>query len=96
MIPRAPTSSRRQRARHEPLYDIHPRAGVSIEVFWAETTLETFGRGAPGWFWWPRRHGFAPDGPARGPFPTSYSAYRNALLAKGFGARRWLEDGNFD
>jgi hypothetical protein len=24
--------------------------GVSIEVFWADTTLETFGRGPSGWF----------------------------------------------
>jgi hypothetical protein len=68
-----------RRPRHEPLFDIHPLTGTSIEVFWADTTLETFGRGAPGWFWWPRRRGFAPDGPARGPFPTSYLAYRHAL-----------------
>jgi len=67
-----------RRDQHEPLFDVHPVTGASIEVFWADTTLETFGRGAPGWFWWPRRRGFAPDGPARGPFPTSYLAYRHA------------------
>jgi hypothetical protein len=82
--------------RHEPIFDIHPVTGVDIEVFYADTALTTFGGGGAGWFWWSRRRGLTPDGPAVGPFPTSYSAYRNALLAKGFGARCWLEDGNFD
>jgi hypothetical protein len=64
---------------HRPLFDAHPVTGASIEVFYSDRTLEAFGRGGAGWFWWPRRRGFAPDGPAHGPFPTSYSAYRNAL-----------------
>ena len=64
--------------RHQPLFDIHPVTGANIEVFYAEA-LATFGRGGAGWFWWPRRRGFAPDGPAHGPFPTSYSAYRSAF-----------------
>jgi hypothetical protein len=80
-------SNLRQRARHEPLYDVDPLTGVSIEVFYADRTLETFGRQSSGWFWWPRQRGFAPNGPASGPFPTSYSAYRNALLATGFGGQ---------
>ena len=63
----------------EPLYDIDPRTGVSIEVFYADRTLETFGRGGAGWFWWPRRRGCSPDGPATGPFATSYAAYRHAM-----------------
>jgi hypothetical protein len=70
-----------QLTRHEPLYDVHPRTGASIEVFYADITLETFGRGAAGWFWWPRRRGFSPDGAATGPFATSYAAYRHALNA---------------
>jgi hypothetical protein len=65
--------------RREPLFDIHPVTGASIEVFWADSTLASVGKGGVGWFWWPRRRGFAPDGMARGPFPTSYSAYRDAL-----------------
>jgi hypothetical protein len=68
-----------QRARHEPLFDTHPLTGASIEVFYADRTLETFGKGDSGWFWWFRRPGFAPNAPASGPFPTSYSAYRHAL-----------------
>jgi hypothetical protein len=50
MVPRAPTSNPSQRARHEPLYDVHPRTGASIEVFYADRTLETFGKGGAGWF----------------------------------------------
>jgi len=69
----------KQCARHEPLFDIHPLTGASIEVFYVDRTLETFGRGASGWFCWSRRPGFAPSSPATGPFPTSYSAYRSAM-----------------
>jgi hypothetical protein len=71
----------RESARHEPLYDVDPLTGVSIEVFYADRGLETFGRCGAGWFWWSRRPGFAPDGPATGPFPTNYSAYRAAMTA---------------
>jgi hypothetical protein len=73
------TCNSRQRASHEPLFDIHPLTGASIEVFYADRALEMFGRRGSGWFWWSRRPGFAPDGPANGPFPTSYSAYRHAM-----------------
>jgi hypothetical protein len=38
----APVS--RQRAAHELLYDINPQTGISIEVFYLDRTLETFGR----------------------------------------------------
>jgi len=69
----------RQHARYEPLYDVNPRTGVSIEVFFMDRTLETFGRCGAGWFWWPRRRGCSPDRAATGPFPTSYSAYRHAM-----------------
>ena len=40
MAPRAP-SNPRQSARHEPLFDIHPGIGASIEVFYADRALET-------------------------------------------------------
>jgi hypothetical protein len=81
----APTSCP-QRARHEPLYEFDPLTGTSIEVFYSDRTLETFGRRGAGWFWWPRQRGFAPDGPAHGPFATSYSAYRNVILGGWLGA----------
>jgi len=53
-----------QTLQHEPLYDINPETGVSVEVFYADRTLETFGRGGAGWFWWPRRQGCSPVGTA--------------------------------
>jgi hypothetical protein len=85
MVPYAPTSSLRERARYEPLYDIDPRTGASFEVFYADRTLETFGRCGLGWFWWSRRAGFTPSGAPTGPFATSYAAYRHAL-GTGLGA----------
>jgi len=30
--------------RYEPLFDIHPLTGASIEVFYADRAVETFGR----------------------------------------------------
>jgi len=68
-----------QRAAHEPLYDINPLTGISIEVFFSDHTLETFGRGGAGWFWWPRVRGCSPDGSPTGPFATRYAAFRHAL-----------------
>jgi hypothetical protein len=68
-----------QAQKYEPLYDIDPETGVSIEVFYSDRTLETFGRGGAGWFWWPRRRGYSPDGPATGPFASRYTAYRHAM-----------------
>jgi hypothetical protein len=72
MVPGAPTHPR-QRTHNEPLYDIHPRTGASIEVFYADRALETFGRSAAGWFWWPHRRGCSSDGSPTGPFATSYA-----------------------
>jgi hypothetical protein len=74
------SSPRYQSPRHQSLFDVHPVTGASIEVFYADRTLESFGRGGPGWFWHVRRRGFAPDGPAHGPFPSAYLAYREAFV----------------
>jgi hypothetical protein len=68
---------------HEPLIDVHPLSGISIEVFYADRALETFGRGGEGWFWCPRRRGLSPEGPATGPFATRYGAYRHAIIRRG-------------
>jgi hypothetical protein len=80
-----------QRLCLEPLFDVHPQSGISIEVFYADRTLETFGGSGAGWFWWPRRRGFAPEGPATGPFATSYAAYRHAMSSGGTGAQRGMK-----
>ena len=52
---------------HDPLYDIDPQTGASIEVFYADRALETFGRCGAGWFWCSRQRGFAPEGSAYRP-----------------------------
>jgi hypothetical protein len=76
-----PQAAQRQRGRREPFYDINPLTGASIEVFYANRALETFGRCGPGWFWWSRQRGCSPAGLPTGPFATSYAAYRHALNA---------------
>ena len=77
MVP-GPTSSAR-RARRSSTSTRGP--APAIEVFYADRALETFGRCGAGWFWWPRRRGCSPDGPAAGPFATSYAAYRHAMTS---------------
>ena len=69
----------RRHQKHAPFFVVDPVTGFSVEVFYADRTLETFGRGGAGWFWHARRRGFASAGTARGPFPTSYSAFHDAL-----------------
>ena len=79
-------------ADHEPLYHIDPQTGTTIEVFYADRTLETFGRCGAGWFWWPRRRGCSPDGSPIGPFATSYSAYRHAINTRPTNIQRHLAE----
>ena len=75
---RAVISDPKGRSAYEPLYDIDPRTGASIEVFYADHVLAgSFGTRGAGWFWWSCKPGFLPDGPPSGPFATSYSAYRD-------------------
>ena len=81
MAPQTLTVGPGRRAARKPMFDVHPQTGASIEVFYADRTIETFGRCGAGWFWWSRRPGFAPDSPAIGPFATSYAAYRHAMNA---------------
>jgi hypothetical protein len=47
MVPGVRTSDPRQRV---PFFDVHPHTGATIEVFYADRALETFGRGGAGWF----------------------------------------------
>jgi hypothetical protein len=76
---RAIISAPERRGAYEPLYEIDPQTGASIEVFYADRVLaESFGTRA-GWFWWTCRPGCLPDGLPIGPFGTSYRAYRDAL-----------------
>jgi hypothetical protein len=67
--------------KYEPLYDIDPRSGAVIEVFYADAVLAaSFGRRGTGWMWWTCHRGCRPGQP-RGPFTTSFTAYRGALNA---------------
>ena len=78
---RAVISDPRRRTAYEPLYDIDPQTGASVEIFYADRTLATsFGTRDAGWFWWACQPACLPDGPPIGPFATSYAAYRNFLL----------------
>jgi hypothetical protein len=81
----AVSSDPKRRAAYEPLYDIDPRTGASVEIFYADRVLaESFGARS-GWFWWSCQKGFLPDREPTGPFATSYLAYRDAVM-------RWIAD----
>ena len=82
------------RAVREPLFDVHPQTGATIEVFYADRTMETFGRCGAGWFWWRRRRGFAPDSKATGPFASRYAAYRHAMTTASARTRNQLKTHN--
>jgi hypothetical protein len=74
------TSHRTRRPQYEPLYDVCPKTGATIEVFYADRVLaQSFGANGAGWFWWTCRAGSLPDVPPIGPFASSYLAYRDAV-----------------
>jgi hypothetical protein len=78
-VTRTTISDPATKAAFEPLYDIHPRTGATIEVFYADRALAaSFGVRSGGWLWWSCERGGAPSDPV-GPFPTNYAAYRDAL-----------------
>ena len=84
---------RKQRGPLEPLYDTHPITGAAIEVFYADHALaRSFGLSGTGWAWWECSNGLTPNMHPRGPFATSYGAYRNALLGAQSDARRGESD----
>jgi hypothetical protein len=73
-------SDPKRRPTTEPLYDVDPRTGATLEVFYADRVLaQTVGAHCAGWFWWSCQRACLP-GPATGPFATSYRAYKNALV----------------
>jgi hypothetical protein len=83
-VARAVISDPKRRTAYEPLYDIDPQTGASVEVFYADRTLAmSFGMHGAGWFWWACQPARLPEGPPIGPFATSYAAYRNFALDRG-------------
>jgi hypothetical protein len=79
---RATTTSAEPRAAYQPLYDIDPQTGASIEVFYADRVLaQSFGAYG-GWCGWSCVPSCLPDTPPHGPFATSYRAFRDALARR--------------
>ena len=79
------------RTAYEPLYDIDPQTGASVEIFYADRALAmSFDMHRAGWFWWACQPGCLP-GAVAGPFADNYLAYRDALgglkSAQRFGKR---------
>jgi hypothetical protein len=64
----------------EPLYDIDPQTGASVEIFYADRALATSFGARAGWFWWTCQPSFLPGELPIGPFATSYAAYRNFAM----------------
>ncbi len=88
---RAVISDPKRRTAYEPLYDIDPETGASVEIFYADRALATsFGTRGAGWFWWSCQPACLP-GVVAGPFADNYLAYRDALgglkSAQRFGKR---------
>ena len=81
---RAVISDPRRRTAYEPLYDIDPQTGASVEIFYADRVLATsFGTRWRGVVLVVLSAQLLPDGPPTGPFATSYAAYRNFALNSG-------------
>jgi hypothetical protein len=68
-------------AGNEPLYEVDPITGVTVDVFYATATLASSFSACPGWYWRTWRGGSFPDTPV-GPFSTQYAAYRNVALRR--------------
>jgi hypothetical protein len=62
---------------YEPLYDLHPETGATIEIFYADHVFA--GMTGAGWFWWTCKPGSVPEWPPKGPFGSCYRAYCDAL-----------------
>jgi hypothetical protein len=77
---RVVASELERRPAYEPLYEIDPRTGASIEVFYAYRVLAASFGARPGWFWWACRRGSLPDDLPKRSFATSYLAYRDMAL----------------
>jgi hypothetical protein len=76
------TSDPERRAANEPLYDKDPQSGATIEIFYADLALARSFGAFCGWFWWACLPGCLPDAEPHGPFPTSYRAYRDAVVTR--------------
>jgi hypothetical protein len=77
-VARAVISDPKRHTAFDPLYDIDPQTGASVEIFYADSAVaESFGTPSAGWFWWSCQCGSLPHDLPTGPFTSSYLAYRN-------------------
>jgi hypothetical protein len=82
-VARAVISDPKRHTAYEPLYDIDPQTGASVEIFYADRELaRSFGAPGAGWFRWSCQSGSVPSDLPTGPFTSSYLAYRDV-------ATRW-------
>lgn len=73
-------SDPQRRPAYEPLYDIDPETGGTVQVFYVGRRLaELSGMRGAGWFWTLGRPGLLRGGAPMGPFTSGYAAYRDAL-----------------
>jgi hypothetical protein len=80
---RAVISEPKRHTAYEPLYEIDPQTGDSVEIFHADRSVaRSFGTSDAGWFWWSCQSGSLPEGEPSGPFASAYLAYRDV-------ATRW-------
>jgi hypothetical protein len=68
-----------RRPAYEPLYDIDPHSGASIEIFYCDSMLARSFATREGWFWWTCQPGLLPNVPPVGPFGSSYLAFCDAM-----------------
>jgi hypothetical protein len=73
------STSYAQRPCHEPLFEINPLTAATIEVFYSDRTLETFGRGGAGWFGRRANVDVHQMARLRGRSLRAYASYRNAM-----------------
>ena len=79
------TCDARRRTAYEPLYDIDPQTGATIEVFFADQWLaKSFGT-REGWFWWTCQRGFLPGGAN---WPVRYQLHRISRRTGGRSVKR--------
>jgi hypothetical protein len=82
-VARAVISDPKRHTAYEPLYEIDPQTGDSVEIFYADRAVaRSFGTSDAGWFWWSCQSGSLPRDLPSGPFANSYLAYRDV-------ATRW-------
>jgi hypothetical protein len=62
-VARAVISDPKRHTACEPLYDVDPQTGASVEIFYADRALATSFGARAGWFWWACQRGFLPGGP---------------------------------